>query len=337
MKKQNKKRSWEKTPGDVDQYDGEILGRKHVLTGHHKLYVTAYKKNGERFIKIDRAGPIPAGQKWYFKNVRISSSSQWLGIKKAIEDLVKVVGWNVSSNEAEQIIHELKESSDNKSKLDKSLKRNKRLKHLYDNLQQQISQTLDYSRIAKLPQFKESLIQFEKLVSEKKNEGTYQKYLARPENMWILGSEYISINRHKQAGTEGWPDFVPQRFDGFHDVIEFKRPNHKLFVKVGAHLRMSKDLKDGLSQVIDYLELYDRKPSGDDDIVSISDKYRPNGFLIIGLLSDYAKNERKEIEYCLKRHNSFLHRITILSYDLLIDRAKSLLAHWESVPLDANS
>ena len=339
MKKGKKKIKilpWQLGKGDKDKFYGKILEREHIFRYIHRLYATAYLRGKEKIIKIDKSGPTPKPGKYYDQHLTITKARHWNAIVRAVNKLAVYTGWSVGGeqNELRELISGLGESSKTPKDLKKinriakkRLRKNKRLKKELDLYRQQLAELVHLHRTTNLPIFRKSLREFKELVSQKRTEGCYQKFLAHSSNAWILGLEYVSVNRHQQAGTEGFPDFMPQRFDGFHDVVEFKRPNDNIFVSRGGRWRQSGPLKDGISQLMDYLELLDRKPTGSDDIAASPDKYRANGLLIIGDLK--GSSDSKKLKFALRRHNSFLQRIRIITYDELVEQAGIVLKNLE--------
>jgi hypothetical protein len=74
---------------------------------------------------------------------------------------------------------------------------------------------------------------------------------------------------------------------------------------------------------MNYLELFDRKPTGSDDIGEQPNKYRTNGILVIGNIS--GDPNKKTLERALRLHNSFLSRITIIPYNELYELARNVI------------
>lgn len=333
-KKKTRKAPWELVKGDIDKFHGEILGREFVFNQMHRLFVTAFKKGKDRFIRIDKSGPLPEGGKYYDQHLAIHRARHWNAIVQAVDMMSHQVGWK-EKREATQFAQlmsdfDLRAKKSSKQHEDvalQRLQRNRRLKDEVEKYKEKLADFMELYRTSNLPKFRRSLNDFKQLVSQKKAERFYQKFLEDPANTWILGLEYVAVNRHKRAGTVGNPDFVPQRFDGYHDVIEFKKPSDVLFEYKNNHWRQSVALKDGISQLMNYLELYDRNPAGSDKLGDAPDKYRPNGCLVIGDLR--GDPQKSDLKIALRTHNSFLQRITITTYDELIEQGNSILSNLE--------
>ncbi len=325
---------WDLKKGDIDRFNGKILEREFIFSGMHRLYTTAYEKDGAQLIHLDKSGPTPTRGKFYHHHLTINRPHHLRLLSKSLQRLAQVIGWPAETELGLANLLTVDSTSGNGSKEKKlrqialkRLRRNEKLKNELEEYQAKLAEVTELYRASNLPRFRKSLDAFKKLVRGYLPEGRYQKFLAHRENTWILGLEYIAVNRHSKAGTTGFPDFVPQRFDGFHDVIEFKKPSEPLFQLIGGHFRQSTPLKNGLSQLMDYLELFDRNPKGTDELQAPPDKYRPNGLLIIGELRNTPSPPK--LREALRKHNSFLQRIEIVTYDQLIDQATNVLKQME--------
>jgi hypothetical protein len=330
--KKEKKNHWDQVEGETDKFGRMILGRVHIFKKQHRFYVTAYQKDDEKFIIVSKSGPKQTGG-FYHQDLRLSNPVHMGGLLRSVNLMASKLGWpnGKGTSELEDLLGQLRQKDETTEKYRnlsmQRLKLNKEQRDQIYKYREEISQVLELYLSANLPHFRKSLNEFKKLVKRKLKEGKYQEFLAKQENMWILGLEYVSVNRHSKAGTIGMPDFIPKRFDGFHDVIEFKKPSDEVFVWKGNRWRQSTPLKDGVSQVMDYLELFDQNPAGSDNVTANRDKYRPNGFLIVGNLKGH-KNEI-DLRHGLRKHNSFLQRITVMTYDELIDQATTILGNLE--------
>lgn len=79
---------------------------------------------------------------------------------------------------------------------------------------------------------------------------------------WLLGLDYARV-RPRQPVVRGAVDFLLERFDGFHDLLELKSPNDPLFEVIGpkadirsaSTFRLSKPLSLALAQVHAYRDI----------------------------------------------------------------------------------
>lgn len=147
---------------------------------------------------------------------------------------------------------------------------------------------------------------------------------------WIFGPEYSRLDV-KAAGEEGLPDGRLKRIDGLSDILEVKLPSAKLLKQdpsKPARQTMYADLSNAIGQLTSYLEYYDSEYSterdddtGDEILEDTYGKYyKPKGILLIGR-RDSAEPKR------LRRLVSYFHRIEILTYDDLIERARNALTN----------
>lgn len=172
----------------------------------------------------------------------------------------------------------------------------------------------DYSR-SRIPEMDTKVREFESLLSAKKlNENEIQKFLHR--EYWMLGSRYRRIHREKWAGLKGRNDFILEKTTDFNDVLELKLPSEDLFVG-GSRPRMSSALKDAISQMAQYLHYYRVHYLSHREQTNLDMLY-PHGYIVIGRRK---QSERETLEY----HNAVLNRISVLTYDDVIDEAKQVI------------
>lgn len=181
---------------------------------------------------------------------------------------------------------------------------------------------------SKIEEHLKALNEFEGLInkSELKEVADVQKYLKKIP--WIFGPEYISLDV-RDAGEEGVPDGRLKRVDGLSDILEIKLPSIKLLqqdIKKPARQYMYSDLSKALGQLTGYLEYYDSEYSterddnnGEEILEDRYEKYyKPRGVLLIG------RRESAKPKH-LRRLLSYFHRIEVLTYDDLIERARNSL------------
>lgn len=136
----------------------------------------------------------------------------------------------------------------------------------------------------------------------------------------IFGPEYKSVYHEEKLGLHERTDFLLQRINDYHDIIELKSPQFELFVekdKRGAkfYMKMSAELKNAISQMMYYLKDY--------NVLYLSQKEQlgydvllPKGIIVIGRTKD---DEREAIRV----HNSYLNSIQIITYDELLERVRN--------------
>jgi len=164
--------------------------------------------------------------------------------------------------------------------------------------------------------FRNAYLEFEKMINNANlKEKDYQKFLEK--NPWFFGGEYIKAYSQKRAGAELIEDFLLEKYDGFHDVVEIKRPNHKIFVGPGNNLKPSSECMCGVSRIMDYLDYYERNVQ-EEYWRTGKEIYKPRGIVVIGRNQNI--NRRK-----LRQFNSYISLIEIWTYDDLLIKSKKLI------------
>ena len=169
--------------------------------------------------------------------------------------------------------------------------------------------------------FKKDLTEFENLLAQSETQSTkeeeLQKFLkAKP---WIFSPEYINITPKKPVGSKDIFDFYLEDYKGQGTVVELEKPSDKIF-STNEKLGFSQKCGESIGQIIRYTEdtiaySSNKQVSQRENI----DENKPLGFLIIG------RTKNKEDIQNLKIINHYLHSIQILSYDLLLLRAKKMI------------
>lgn len=281
---------------------------------------------GRKFIEFSKFGPLPEGAKikvtekskgTYSQKLRLYKPSHWGKIKHIAETaLFPAIGWTKSSTQSGvelSVLQKLTRQVKNKSvELEEK-------KKVISELMTNISIYRDQHLKNRVPEFKKTLENFIKLVNDKKTEPYYQKFLK--DNFWMFGLEYVSVKSQKVAGANNRPDFSLERYDTFRDIVEIKRPQDGVFVKVRKNrFSQAPKLKEALAEVMDYVDYF--LVHANDEAVEYNETYyKPKAIIVIGRTGDYKDKVRQL--------NSFLHRIEIITYDDLIQRAKKIIEFYQ--------
>ncbi|MDP3015015.1 MAG: DUF4263 domain-containing protein [bacterium] len=179
--------------------------------------------------------------------------------------------------------------------------------------------------VSKIDERLQKLDVFERMLSNKDLKEVKDIQTELKKMPWIFGPEYISYDV-RDAGEDGVPDGRLKRIDGLSDVLEMKLPSAKLLKQDDKHpsrQHMYAELAQGLGQLTGYLEYYDseysteRDDEGNEIMEDMYAKYyKPKGILLIGR-RETAHPKR------LRRLLSYFHRIEVLTYDDLLDRARN--------------
>jgi hypothetical protein len=142
------------------------------------------------------------------------------------------------------------------------------------------------------------------------DEKDFQEFFEK--NYWMFGLEYVGCKPQYKKGGD-IPDFLLERYDGFCDILDLKKPVKNLFKKVGNKLHPRHYLSDAYSQVDIYLEHFNKEQNKKEPKI-----YRPRGILVIG-----RKNKDEVLrlrQYCDDHKN-----VKIYTYDDIIDLSENRL------------
>src|SRR5205814_143539 len=105
------------------------------------------------------------------------------------------------------------------------------------------------------------------LADQASTETTMQKFIEK--NLWLLGLDYARM-RARKTGPGGAMDFLLERYDGFHDLLELKSPHDPLITAPDIadgegfppphEYALSKSLAQALAQAIVYRDRLTRYP-----------------------------------------------------------------------------
>ena len=156
-----------------------------------------------------------------------------------------------------------------------------------------------------------------------------QKFLES--NPWLLGLDYAYV-RPRQPIPRGAVDFLLERFDGFHDLLELKSPADPIFETHGKDIpirspsayRLSRPLALALAQVHAYRDVLSHEEAIE-DLYGLPHTREPRIMILIGRASDLTDHEKR----LLKELNRSLHRVEIVPFDVLSRRTRAVLDNVE--------
>lgn len=150
------------------------------------------------------------------------------------------------------------------------------------------------------------------------------------ENHWLVGVNYIKPIEKARINLNGiMPDFMYPSVDGFIDIFELKLPREPVIKKDSSHdgsWVWCGGVSAAIGQVVNYLEEMSRlrleiergiKNNYRLDVVII----RPRAIILIGRSDDWSEAQK----HALRKLNSFLHDIEVVTYDGLLARAERLV------------
>jgi hypothetical protein len=166
------------------------------------------------------------------------------------------------------------------------------------------------------------------LDDEASTETSMQKFIEK--NLWLLGLDY-AVMRPRKSGPSGATDFLLQRYDGFHDLLELKSPHDELIqapdvsegeaVPSPHEYALSKTLAQALAQAIVYRDRLTRYADAAEELYGLPHTREPRLIIVIGK-ADPLPNHRRRV---LHELNKSLHRVEVVPYDVLAKRATAVL------------
>ncbi len=160
----------------------------------------------------------------------------------------------------------------------------------------------------------------ELLLSEERNENAVQRCLTA--NPLLFGPEYLRVIPKHRLGSEYEMDYALEKHSGLVDLVEIESSSLPLFNKKGDP---SSYLIHAEQQVIDWIHWIEtNNPYARRGLPGLAN---PMGFVVIG--RSHSMNERDTER--LRTRNSLLQpKLTILTYDHLLERAKQILKAFEA-------
>ena len=163
---------------------------------------------------------------------------------------------------------------------------------------------------------------------ETKGEDSWQSFIYN--NSWIFGVIYKKpIQKQKINLTGIMPDFLFPTIDGFCDILEIKLPTQEVVCEDNSHSGSwvwSADANRAIGQVVNYLCEIDRQRFEvenciRDKLCSSIKLLKPRAFILIGNSSNWSDSQKDG----LRKLNSVLHNIEVLTYQDLLDRGNAFI------------
>jgi hypothetical protein len=167
-----------------------------------------------------------------------------------------------------------------------------------------------------------------------------QMFLERKPNLWLLGLDYAAM-RARKPGVSGAMDFLLQRYDGFHDLLELKSPHDPIVTAPDSgadegvppphDYALSRSLAQALAQAHVYRDRLTRHPAAAHEFYGLPHTRDPRLIVVIGRAETLPEHRQR----VLSELNKSLHRVEILPYDVLARRAEAVLRNVEQYLLTA--
>lgn len=160
------------------------------------------------------------------------------------------------------------------------------------------------------------------LIDEDRPEQDYQRWFE--EQPWVFGSEYVERIPIRTIGLDSQADVLLRTADGFTDVFEIKRPLADVLVLDRSHhtWKPSADLSEAFGQALKYLDTMDEQQLVLQTRFGVT-AYRPRVRIVAGRSVDWDEDRRRAI----RAINAHWHGIELLTYDMVLTRAKNLISH----------
>lgn len=151
---------------------------------------------------------------------------------------------------------------------------------------------------------------------------------------WLISLDYTSITPRRVV-PRGELDFCLERFDGYYDILELKGPSEPIVSHSGSReelpppanaYRLGRSLANALAQVHVYRDVFASGSALLQDQYGLQQPRDPRFVVVIGRRSDMTENAVR----VLHQLNLSLHRVEILPYDHLGERARVRLQNLEA-------
>jgi len=168
--------------------------------------------------------------------------------------------------------------------------------------------------------YRKALGEFRDLVaSPTTTETQIHDSIAEANAFWLFGLDYISLDSKVPFPPKKpafYFDLMLRRLDGFHDLVELKGPNERLFDPTTKHRgKLNKNLSEALGQVMVYLDACDRyRRTG---------LFKPKAVIVIGKKGTDDPRQRRLLA-------SHLAHVEVITYSELLGRGSQLLKYLEA-------
>lgn len=150
---------------------------------------------------------------------------------------------------------------------------------------------------------------------------------------WLLGLEYVRV-RPRWTVPRGSVDFLLERFDGYHDLLELKDPHDRVIESPlpedgvpppASSYRLSRALSQALAQVQVYRDVLTEEAVTLARRYGLAKTHYPRLIIVIGQASTLSEDQAA----VLRSLNLSLHRVEIIPYDVLAGRARVAISNVE--------
>lgn len=173
-----------------------------------------------------------------------------------------------------------------------------------------------------------NVAQFKAMVERDESEDRLRQFIHEHWDV-ILGPEYRDCKSPYEISRGANIDLLAIRQDGFTDLWELKLPKDPLFKPYNQWWYHSSECATAIGQLMHYLDLAERevRPGNlhyDARREVLMESHRPRGYIVIGRYDSDEQVAKRERER-MRLENSYYARLTIFTYDDLIERAEQFL------------
>lgn len=241
-----------------------------------------------------------------------------------VRELLKIVKENASNEDASE--HITQEFDD---EIYESLGQ---LLSASPNVIHALSAAASESLASRMEKVKQEADEFDRMLCDEENGETQcQEWLQN--HPWVFGLEYVRV-RPKQETARGEIDFLLERYDGFHDLLELKSPQHMIIKEVRnrkdvtpspTHYKLGPALSNALAQAHSYKVRLKRDEQYMEEEFQIKKAGSPKVIVVVGMKSKLTDHSVKILE----EFNRSLHGVEIIPFDLVAKRARMLVENAE--------
>lgn len=157
------------------------------------------------------------------------------------------------------------------------------------------------------------------------------------EHPWLLGLEYVSVLSRRLV-PRGSIDFLLRRFDGYYDLLELKGSNDGIIEAPqssgglpprASSYSLSRPLAQAMAQVHVYQDTLTAHHETVSQLYGLEGTRSPRLIIVIGR----AKSLPDHVATVLRNINLSLHRVEIVPFDVMADRALTTIRNIESLLL----
>lgn len=192
-----------------------------------------------------------------------------------------------------------------------------------DIIKANIKSTDDFYKLLSIQKMELGIERLEHIIKgDYDHETEIQKFLKG--HIWMFGNDYAFIVENGKINAKNILDLMPRNIESYVDIVEVKLPNTKLFNYDNSHSNYypTADLTKAISQTQNYIFELEKKTT-DEEYQSLRNCkiIKPKGIIVFG--SDQPLTD-SEMEY-LRILNSSYHNLSILTYQQLLEKAKTTM------------